>query len=187
VPDHPFTRFGPAEQWRPLRAAAFDPRATTDVNQTIGAGSVNLIEVFVPETFDCSTVWLHIGTAGVALANSFAGIYDDQGVLIAKSTDQSTPWQSAGNIGVAVQAVSDAGVSGPVRLHAGRRYYVAVLVGSATTTPAFRRGGFGTMTNIATSAPFRNGLFSSGLTTLPASINYASVTAQSNAWWAGLS
>jgi len=178
VPDHPFQRFGPGEQYSGLKAAAYDSRLAIN-NSALVAGVVQLFEVFVPETFDCTTIHASITTAAVTPSNAFAGIYDDQGALVGQTADQSTPWQSVGNKAMALVA--------PVRLHGQRRYYIALLIGAAGTLPNFNRASSGSVTNAGASAPFRSATSGSGLTALPASITLAGVTASSNAWWGGLS
>jgi hypothetical protein len=179
MPDHPFTRWGPAEQWAGLKAAAFDPRLPINATGPT-AGVISLIEVFVPESFTCSKIHLAIvTTAGVTLANSFAGLYDDQGNLIGVSADQSSSWQSTG--------AKEISLVTPVAVQGGRRYYVAILVGSAVTMATFARGGNVATTNAGAPAPFRASTTGSGLTALPASISLAGVAASLPAIWAGLS
>jgi hypothetical protein len=179
MPDHPFTRWGPPEQWAGLKAATFDPRLPINATAPT-AGVISLIEVFVPESFTCTKIHLAIvTTAGVTLANSFAGLYDDQGNLVGRSADQSSSWQSTGAKEISLIA--------PVDLQGGRRYYVPILVGSAATMPTFARGGNVATTNAGTVAPFRDSTIGSGLTALPASLTLASAAASLPAIWAGLS
>jgi hypothetical protein len=179
MPDHPFTRWGPPEQWAGLKAATLDPRICQNAT-ALSAGVVQLLEVFVPESFRCSKVHVAISTtAGVGLSNSFAGIYDDQGNLIGQSADQSSNWQSTG--------AKEANLVSPVDLQGGRRYYVALLVGAATTQPTFTRAGNLASTNAGAPAPFRSATSGSGLTALPTSIALAGVSASVQAMWAGLS
>jgi hypothetical protein len=179
VADHPFTRWGPAEQWAGLRAATFDPRLPINATAPT-AGVITLFEIFVPEGFVCSKLHVAIvSTAGVTLANSFAGLYDDQGNRVAVSADQSSAWQSVG-------AKEITWVT-PAELQGGRRYYVALLIGSAATFPTFARAGNVATTNAGVGAPFRSATTGSGLTALPASISLAGVSAALPALWAGLS
>lgn len=179
MPDHPFQRFGPAEQYSGLKAANYHPAAAIN-NGALTAGVEQLIEVFVPEDFLCSTVHVAlVGTAGVTLANCFAGLRDDQGNLVGVTADQSSQWTSTGNKPMALVT--------PVRVQGQRRWYVALLVGSAVTMPTFARGGNTVVSNIGAVAPFRFGTIGSGLTALPASIALGSVAAAQGAFLAGLS
>jgi hypothetical protein len=72
-------------------------------------------------------------------------------------------------------------------LQGGRRYYVAILIGSAVTLPTFTRGANVAAINIGAAAPFRSATSGSGLTALPASIALAGVAAANIGWFAGLS
>jgi len=179
MPDHPFTRWGPAEQWAGLKAATFDPRLPQNT-QAPTAGVISLLEVFVPESFVCTKIHLVISaTPGATLANSFAGLYDDQGNLIGRSADQSSSWQSVG--------AKEINLLSPADLQGGRRYYIAILIGSGGTMPTFARGGNLGTTNAGAGAPFQAATSGSGLTALPSSIALGSVTAALQAIWAGLS
>jgi len=179
MPDHPFTRWGPPEQWVGLRAATFDPRLPINATGPT-AGVISLIEIFVPESFTCSKIHaVIVSTAGVTLANSFAGIYDDQGNRVGVSADQSSSWQSTG--------AKEISLVTPVDLQGGRRYYIALLVGSAVTMPTFARGGNVATTNAGTVAPFRDSTIGSGLTALPLSLALGTAAASLPALWAGLS
>jgi hypothetical protein len=179
MPDHPFTRWGPPEQWTGLKAATFDPRIPQNTTAPT-AGVVSLVEVYVPESFVCSKIHLAFsGTAGAGLSNSFAGIYDDQGNLVGRSDDRSADWQSTG--------AKEANLLAPVLLQGQRRYYIAFLIGAGTTIPSFARAGNLASTNAGVAAPFRAATTGSGLTALPASIALGAVAVSFPALWAGLS
>jgi hypothetical protein len=179
MPDHPFTRWGPPEQWTGLKAATFDPRIPQNAT-ALSTGVISLFEVVVPESFLCSKIHAAISTtAGVGLANSFAGIYDDQGNLVGQSADQSSSWQSTG--------AKEVSLITPVMLQGQRRYYVALLIGTAGTQPTWARAGNLASANAGVGAPFRAATTGSGLSALPSSIALAGVSASFQALWVGLS
>ncbi len=177
---HPFTRMGVAENLAGLQAVTFDPRSGIQGNAALTAGQIVLFEIFAAESFLCSSIWAAVaGTAGVTLTNCFAGLYDDTGTLIGVTADQSSQWTSTG--------VKQMSLVTPVMLQNGRRYYVALLVGSAATLPNFSRGATVPALNAGSAAPFRSSTFGSGLTALPATIAFGSAAANSTAWWGALS
>lgn len=157
----------------------FDPAAGQSSNP-LPIGAVQLLKVILRHPATITNIHARVsGTAGVGVSNAWAGLYDSGGTLRGQTADQSTSWQSTG-LKTMPMTTSYSAATGT--------YFLALLVGAATTAPNFIRGGNVDVHNAGLSAGnYRSGLFDSSLTALPASIAMASMTSGALLWWMGVS
>lgn len=150
-------------------AWAFDTAAIQSTF-TPTAGIVYLAAMYIPKTTTPTGVCIQVPTAGTGLTNCFAGLYDNTGTLLATSADMSTALQTTG-----AKALSIA----PGTIGAGK-YWAALLIGGATTSPAMNAGG-----NVLRygGAPFRFSRSGTGQTSLPATITLSGVSGLNNSPW----
>jgi hypothetical protein len=105
------------------------------------------------------------GVAGAGMSNSYVGIYDANGNLVASSpTDLSSQ--------LMVTSVITATLSAPYVLKPSALYRVGLVVGAATTYPSLTGYPNGTPANANMGMPaskYASAMYGSGLTALPAS------------------
>lgn len=163
-----------------LLAWAYDPAAVVNSSSTT-AGVLNLIKVYAATSSTSNNITVAVvgSGSGLTAGQNLAGLYDNNGNLLAQTSDQSTVWNSGGSKTMSLNS----GVS----LTVGTVYYVGVLT-NGTTQPAFGRGSGSPAYNAGlATGTYRSMIFGSGLTTLPASIALTSATANSISYWAALS
>lgn len=168
------TGSGAAGLFRPskagLVAANFDP-ALCATNATLVGGVLFLQRVELAVDTTISSIKLLTRTpAAAGVTNAFVGLYSITGTLLAQSADVSTAMQS-GSPATHALTVPLTGQT------AGTEYYVAILIGSATTYPTMQ-GSAGSFLNsfLSGGANFRSGTLSSGLTALPSTITPSSIS-----------
>jgi hypothetical protein len=184
----PGSTLAPAAQARThkLLGWAYDPSSiTTTLAPT--AGQITLIKVFMPDGGTIARACVVVGVLGGTITNAFLGVYNAAGQLIGKTADQSSAWTTTGfkNPAVTAEAGQSLTVSGGVDVFV----WVAILVGAATTIPAFLRGsGTGGFANLGLVAAdgYRYGTSGSSLTALSSTINPAGL-GLAIAYWAGVS
>lgn len=170
---------GPGRQ--NLLGWAFDPAAAIN-NTAPTAGQETLIRVVADSSGTAGHVTLGLGNTPAGCTNSYFGIRDASGNLLATSADYSTTLNSstAGKITVPLSSTAT--------IVQGSAYYVAVLIGSATTMPTFSRGASNSVINDGlTSGGYRTMTDGSGLTTLPSSVTLSSAGQSSTAYYASIS
>lgn len=145
-----------------------------------GTGIITLAMVKVPSSIKVTDIVLRVGTAGAGLTVGRVGIYDADGVLIAKTADQSTAWQTVGVKTMALTAESGKSL----RLPGGPGvYYRIALLAVGTTIPIFpaQVSGIGLQLGMTagpvSTSRIRVGYHATGgQTSLPASIAAATLT-----------
>ena len=165
-----------------LIAWSFDPTNVAGMSN-FTVGSLYLVAVYIRVATTISNIVLIEGTTAPAgLANCFAGLYTSSGTLLSGSSDQSTLWGSTNtsNGAAKTSALSTAQAVNP------GFYWVGLLVGAATTSPTWGRGGTNpnALIDVAQGANlYRYGLYSSGMTSLPASFTPTSLTVPGAPFW----
>jgi hypothetical protein len=164
-----------------MQAWAYDPVRVGSTSTVVTAGVLNVIRMKLPISGSLTKVLLYVNTAGATIANCFAGLYDSSGNRVALTADQSGAWVSTG-----LKTIS---FTGSYSATAGY-FWVDILVGSATTAPAFGRNTSSVATGLInanlTAASLRFATILTGQTTLPASFTPASLAASDSGYWAGL-
>jgi len=165
-----------------LMVWSFDP-AIAQGTFTPSAGVLYVQSIFVRSAAVVAPANLFVvvstaGTGATPLANCFCGIYTSAGSLVANSgtADQSTPWATTGAKTMAMTASQ--------LLTPGSRYWVALLVGTqSTTNVVFRAGSSAAALNAnLTASTFRGGSVSSGLSALPNSFTPGSLASVGTMW-----
>lgn len=152
---------------------AFDP-ADAGSAKAPTAGVVHLAKFLTHYAFTVNTVdiWLNTaGTGATSLANCFIGIYDSGGTRRFVSSDQSTVWNSGGGSAKSVT------VSGGYQVAANDYIYVAVLIGTQSTTAASFNAKSVTQATTAmnlSAAAYRTATQLSGQTSLPSTLTLSS-------------
>jgi hypothetical protein len=142
------------------------------------AGVLNLVRVRLPVAGTVTNVCTSIGTAGASLTASYAGLYTASGTRVGVTADQSTSWTSGGYKEMALSSTYSA---------AAGLYYVGLLVGTATTVPAFSRSTASASANAGLAAPnLRFATSGTGLTALPASVTMSGTSASSVGYFVAL-
>jgi hypothetical protein len=178
----------PAPQARThnLLGWAYEPSSvTTTLAPT--AGQATLVKVFMPDGGTIGKACVVVGVLGGTITNAFLGVYNAAGTLIGKTADQSAAWTTTGFKNPAVTA--EAGQSLAITGGPDAFVFVAILVGAATTIPAFLRGsGTGAFANLNLAAAdgYRYGTSGSGLTALTSTITPTAL-GLAIAYWAGVS
>jgi len=165
-----------------LLAWSYDPVLQTG-SSTLPAGVLTLIKVPVYRACAVTNILLEVATAGSGLASgeNLAGLYSASGVLIGKTADQSSAWESFG-----LHTAALAG--GPYYVSQGWVY--VVILTNGTTSPAFGRAtvqGSGAVNAGLTVAAARYAVNSSAQTTLPSSITMSGNAFSAATFWAALS
>jgi bacillopeptidase F (M6 metalloprotease family) len=150
--------------------STLDPATATGAI-TPAVGVLQIAKFVASVAQSITNVLIRVSVAGVALTNTFVGIYDINGDLMATSLNVSTDLQTTGvkTIPLATTLLADS------------EYYFALLVGGATTPPNIR-GSSSTATDVnmgLSGATLRAGTLGTGLTTLPLSFNPALMVQQS--------
>lgn len=160
----------------------YDPALATTSTTLANAGAVFLNKIYAAQTGTVSKIAYFLsGSAPTVLSNTFVGLYDSSGALLAQSADLSADWMGA--TGKKLTSLT-AGVS----VTGGQPYYAAFLYGAATTHPTLIRGTSGSVVNIGLAAgTFRYMRSGAGLTALPSSITLASATETADSFWFGVS
>lgn len=144
------------------------------------AGVVHLVRARAVESVPILNLCNRVNAAGTGLSNCFMGIYGLDGTRLGVTADLSTAWASTG------EKINPLVAGVPVE--AGTDYVIATLMGAGTAL-TLPRASASSMSNYGISLPqFRVATFSSGLTALPTSINFA--TAVNNTgliqFWTGM-
>lgn len=127
---------GSLGDWRPtdygMIAWTFDPVMIFSGNQPLNNGRLCTAGLIVPQSCTITNIILNVGTAGSGLTSgqNFAALYQN-GVLLGTTADQTTNWQSAGNVTAALTT--------PQPVIAGR--IDVALFSNGTTKPQFGGGG----------------------------------------------
>lgn len=161
------------------KAWAYDP--TMAVNSTVlTSGSVQMSKVILRAGATISTIYYNVSSAGVTLTagQNFVGLYDAAGNQVGVSADQAANWTSTGQKTTALVT--------PAVLAAGS-YCVAILSNGTTPPGLARATGQGTFVNFGlttTTARYTSaGIGWTGLTSLPASGNFANRALSSTPLW----
>lgn len=150
-----------------------DPEAATSASTyTAGVLYLNRLEMF--DTRTVSTIGVNVTTAGITLTNVYLGIYDTAGNLLATSVDLSTTFTSVGEKNVAMTVVAGQTMPGA----AGTQLWVGLLVGSATTAPAFSSNTSAIINRSVSNSTARCASFGASQTALPATITVTSLGMQ---------
>ena len=164
-------------------AWSFDPMMVSGTGIAPTSGVVNLVKVQVPQPISVTNVVLYVVTAGNTLTagQSFAGIYNSAGTLVATTASQSSSWNSTGRKSMAL-------TGGPFTLAPG--YYWVAFFSNGTTAPAFGKNNNAldaTLYNGTTTAA-RNRFATNGTATtaLAGSITPGSNVSLNTPFWAGL-
>ena len=148
------------------------------------------VNLELPPSYTVTKIYVRVGTAGITLTNCYAGIYSSVGGLLARTADQSTVWTTASGYAMAIAFDGSGGAisSLAVTASAGTLVWVGLLVGSATTLPAFRAGAnVADLINAGAAAGTKRfGQNGTGLVALPSSITPTSVTNTSFSPWLAL-
>lgn len=147
------------------------------------SGTVVMSKIFLRQPAVITNVCYGVGAAGVTLTagQNFAGLYNNAGIRIGVTADQSASWLSAG--------FKQTPLTAPTSLLAAGDYYVALLA-NAATPPTWARGGITTASIANANLTAANGAYTTGpaaQTSLPASITMASRTLSANPTWVGVS
>lgn len=155
---------------------AYDP-VIASTGSAVTAGSLALIRCNVKQEVTATTIYWHNNSAGtVTSGQNFAGLYDSAGNRLASSSIAGTSVAT----GFKTHTIS-------VALNPGF-YWVALLFNGTTMPQPIRLATYGASAiNVGLSnAQTRFGTYSSGLTSLPATITPASITQSAFSWWAAL-
>jgi len=154
------------------------------------AGTVFLNAVQIPYAMSIANITVYVSTAGGGLTNSYLGLYNST-TLLGYSAAITTSWQSSGAKTHALTAQS----AGSLTNLAAGTYWIAILVGNASTTaPTFVRGAGVTAnyTNVGTTSTTNTlagkalTLGTTGQTSLPTG-SLGTINNNSQLFWAGLS
>lgn len=163
------------------QAWTYDPARVGSTTTLVTAGVLNVLRMKLMVAGSITKIFIYVNAAGATIANCFAGLYDSTGARVALTADQSSAWTSTG-----FKSIS---LTGSYSAAAGT-YWVALLVGSATTAPAFARNTTTASPGLAngnlSAAASRWATISTGLTALPASFTPASLTASDVAYWGAM-
>jgi hypothetical protein len=123
--------------WMPedsgLLASTMDPLlASAQVQIGFTAGWLVALRAALKKPATVTNILWWVQAAGATLSNCYAGLYSNSGTLIAKTADQSTPWQSTGLKTMALTA--EAGQSLDLAGGPDTFYYLANLW-NGTTQP----------------------------------------------------
>lgn len=130
----------------------------------LSAGFVYFARVYVDQSLAANTAHMAVVNAGVGCANSFIGVYDPStGLLLAETADVSTEMNTAAILSQPLTSTVPA-------QSINRKLWLAVLIGSHTTSPGFV-GRNSTGTNLGLTSDYRLWLsHSGGFSALPSSV-----------------
>lgn len=164
-------------------AWAYDP-AHASINATFTTLNMKMVKLpKLPAGGTISTLWVHIAVAPTALVagQSFLGLYNTSGTLLASTADLSADFTTIG--------LKSGALTVPYAA-AEENYYVGILANATTTTPAFSLTAANAAVlanaNLSTAAS-RFALTGGALTALPASVTMGSITPSRDAHWAAAS
>lgn len=159
----------------------YDPIGAVN-NSAVSAGQTLLMKVWAESSSNVGHVSFGLGNSPAGCANAYAGVYDTSGVLRASSADISSALNGAS------PGLFRATLSASYSVVAGNAYYVAFMVGSATTLPTLSRGASNGIINDGLAAgSYRTMTSGSGQTALPATLNLVTANASSTAFYASMS
>lgn len=165
---------------RNLLGYSFDPAAAVN-NLAASAGVEILVRVVADASGNAGHVSFGLSNTPAGCANSFVGIRDANGNLLASSADISGTLNasSAGKLTVALTSTA--------AITAGSTYYVVFLIGSASTAPALARAASNSVINDGLNAGgYQSMTNGSGQTSLPASVTMTSAAQSSTAFYASM-
>jgi hypothetical protein len=146
------------------------------------AGVLLMCRILVPVGGTTSALNMYVTTVGNTLSNVYAALVNSSGVIVAQTANRASdavlittggtwqpPWSSSATVAAGV-------------------YYGCLMIGSATTMPTFESGPFKnpTVANLGCSAAagnLRAAQYSSGLSSLPASVTMSSITPYQGLLW----
>lgn len=150
-----------------------------------GPGFISMIRIQVAQAATINNIWTCQTAVGATLTagQNSMGIYDANGNLLGTTADLTTRWTTD----LDLQSYA---LTSPISVGPGN-YYVAINA-NGTTRPTFMRGLSSGATPNFLSAGLTNatqawGVFTGGATSLPATLNFATRTSLSAAYWAALS
>lgn len=166
-----------------LLAWAYDPVHAVSFTPT-SSGALSLIRVIIRKPATVTNVLYAVVNAGTGVVSgqNFIGLYDNSGIRVAQTADQTTNMGSTG--------IMTAAWTTPYAAAAGI-YRVAILT-NASTSPNLARAGANPISGLASAglatSTLRFATFGSGLTSLPTSFSPASMGPVANGlFWVGLS
>lgn len=149
--------------------------ATGSTGASPTAGVVHLRRITL-DVGAYTTVTYCIGnTQGATLANTFFGLYDMTNARLAQSADLSASMAAVGTFTEGTATLS-------YTTTAAGDYWLALLIGSAVTMPAFVNLGMAAF-GIYSHSPLVIAKSGTGQTSLPATITPAAPTTSSNFWF----
>lgn len=150
-----------------LMAWTDDP-ARLPGSPTPSAGAVYFQRVYVDVAgITPGNIYMSVVTAGVTVANAFAGVYDPvSGNLLGSSADMSAAMQTVQPVKSALTASSPGSLSG---LTLNQELYLAFVIGSAGTMPIIC-GGRTNGANLGMTSDYRTQVSTGSRTALPATI-----------------
>lgn len=169
-----------------LIAWTYDPMLIgNNVAQAMTAGVLGLRRIIVRNDTTITNILTACVAVGAGLANTYFGLYNPSGTLLAQTAECSAQWTSLG--------LKTLPLTSPLAVTAGT-YYVGWVNGTATTTAKLAcgpSGGLATsfigVTNMGTTAMYRSATYSSGFSALPTLLTTSTATADSRSWWFALS
>lgn len=170
---HPSPVISPADTG--VLAWTSDPANLLAAAGTLTAGKVYLTAFWVRKTTTISNMSLaNTNSPALTSGQNFAAIFNSSGTQMGVTADQTTAWTTGGTATVTMALTAS--------FSASPGMYWTALLANGTTTPNFRgaSGGISLIQIGQSAATSRAGLFSSGLTAMPASITPASIV-QANA------
>lgn len=159
-----------------LKAWTCDP-AITSASQAPTAGLVWYARIPWPKTDTITTIHAYIGTAsGTGNANTFFGLYNAAGTLIAKTADQSTAVRTGGQYSATLTAEAGQSLTN-VPGGIGKYLVGAFIQGTASGTALqLRSGGTGSANMGLAASNYRSFTRGTGLTALPATVDFTTST-----------
>lgn len=159
--------------WRPVDnsfiACDIDPMVANSTLLVPTAGVLYLRKMKMSVDSAITNVLMSVSGAGATLSNSYVGVFDEGGNLLATSADASTALQSTGFKTFTL-------VTPTAAIAAGTWVYVGLVVGSGGTLPTLRAAGVSAHAlGIPSASEFRWGSILTGLTALPSSFTPGSV------------
>jgi len=170
--------------WEPtaqgFSAWSYDPAYTAATNQAPTAGVEYLVKVQATTTGPVTKVYFDGTNTPGTLADVYVGVRDTSGDLLAKSANLATALNGAGS------ALRSGTLTSTLDVVAGVDYYVAFVVGSATTMIQMSRAAApGNLGNAGLdAATLRYAVNGTGKTDLAASITMGDNTAGLALWFA---
>lgn len=176
-----------AGTWLPgdagFRAWAFDPAAVSATPAHLAPGQLYLTAVSVRAGATLNNITVYSLTAGTTVpdAQSFVGLYDSTGALVASSNGLTSVWEPADNatavIPLSAEYVAPAGT-----------YYVAALINGPATAADGPGLAVGSPVGVSSVwGAVRHSRLTGPYTALPATITPGSLTADTVALWVAVS